>query len=122
MPRLPLRLILWTTPVGTAAGLSVDGMGAEFRLRGYTVERLLGRGASGEVWRARAGSSGAPVALKRIPTADESARVRARAEAALLCALDHPNLVRLHAVEPTADALVLVLDLADGGSLADLLA
>jgi hypothetical protein len=39
-----------------------------------------------------------------------------------LCALDHPNLVRLHSAVPTDDALVLVLDLAEGGSLAELLA
>src|SRR4051812_9387130 len=96
-------------------------MAERFKLRGYAVERLLGRGASGEVWRARVLSSGAPVALKRIPTADDQQRARARSEAALLCALEHPNLVRLHSVVSTADALVLVLDLADGGSLADLL-
>jgi eukaryotic-like serine/threonine-protein kinase len=97
-------------------------MTATFRLRGYSVERMLGRGGSGEVWQARVTSSGAPVALKRIPVADESARERAHTEAALLSALDHPNLVRLHAVIPSGDAVVLVLDLAEGGSLADLLA
>jgi hypothetical protein len=97
-------------------------MTATFRLRGYTVERLLGRGGSGEVWAARATSSGARVALKRIPTASEEQRARARAEAALLSALDHPNLVRMHSMLPAGDALVLVLDLADGGSLAELLA
>ena len=47
---------------------------------------------------------------------------RADAEAALLTALDHPHLVRLHAVVPADGASVLVLDLADGGSLAELLA
>jgi hypothetical protein len=97
-------------------------MTATFRLRGYTVERLLGRGGSGEVWQARVSSSGARVALKRIPTASEEQRARARAEAALLSALEHPNLVRLHSMVPAGDALVLVLDLADGGSLAQLLA
>src|SRR4029079_15436703 len=40
----------------------------------------------------------------------------------LLTALDHPHLVRLHALIPTPDAAVLVLDLADGGSLAAMLA
>src|SRR3954447_17145409 len=97
-------------------------MSATFKLRGYTVERLLGSGGSGEVWQARVTSSGAPVALKRVPTVSDEQRHRARAEAALLSALDHPNLVRLHSMVPAHDALVLVLDLADGGSLADLLA
>jgi serine/threonine protein kinase len=97
-------------------------MAERFTLRGYAVERCLGGGSSGQVWRARVGSSGATVALKRIPTAGPQQRDRALAEGALLANLDHPNLVRLHAVVPTADAVVLVLDLADGGSLADLLA
>ncbi|GAB2460844.1 protein kinase domain-containing protein [Jatrophihabitans fulvus] len=96
-----------------------------FRLRGYEVERLLGRGASGEVWRARATASGHAVALKRLslePGSDVEAQARrARAEAAVLTVLDHPNLVRLHDVVRADDAVVLVLDLADGGSLADLL-
>lgn len=93
-----------------------------WKLRGYAVEHLLGRGASSEVWRARVAASGEPVALKWLPgTTPEQVR-RAHAEAALLTVLDHPNLVRLHAVVPTPEAAVLVLDLADGGSLAGILA
>ncbi len=97
-------------------------MSGAWRLRGYVIERLLGRGASGEVWQARVAGSGDPVALKRIVVLDEVQAGRAEAEAALLTALDHPHLVRLHAVVPADDATVLVLDLADGGSLAELLA
>ncbi len=91
------------------------------RVRGYAVERLLGSGATGDVWQARVLSSGAPVALKRIVIRDDEQLRRAQAEAALLAALDHPNLVRLHTVAAADDAVVLVLDLADGGSLAALL-
>jgi hypothetical protein len=96
-------------------------MSEPIRLRGYTVERLLGSGATGDVWQARVIASGERVAIKRLPVADAEQLRRAEAEAALLCALDHPNLVRLHAVVPEGDALLLVLDLADGGSLADVL-
>jgi hypothetical protein len=96
-------------------------MTAPLRVRGYAVEQLLGAGSSSDVWRARAISSGAPVALKRIFVADERQRSRALDEAALLAALDHPNLVRLHTVLELDTALVLVLDLAEAGSLADLL-
>ncbi len=96
-------------------------MGAAWRLRGYTVERLLGSGASGEVWRAHVNGSGEPVALKRITVADRDQARRAETEAALLSALDHPHLVRLHALLPVDGATVLVLDLADGGSLDELL-
>ena len=96
-------------------------MGAPWRLRGYVVEQLLGRGGCGDVWRGRVAASGEPVALKRIWTADPESAQRARTEAALLTELDHPHLVRLHALVPTSDASVLVLDLADGGSLAELI-
>jgi hypothetical protein len=91
------------------------------RLRGYLVEGPLGRGGSGEVWQARVASTGVGVALKRIRVADAAQLERAEAEAALLRALEHGNLVRLHAAVPDGDAVVLVLDLAAGGSLAELL-
>ncbi|MDT4918074.1 MAG: eukaryotic-like serine/threonine-protein kinase, partial [Pseudonocardiales bacterium] len=97
-------------------------MSSPLRVRGYTVERRLGSGATGDVWQARAIGSGALVALKQVPVADEDQRARARSEAALLAALDHPNLVRLHTLIEVEAAVVLVLDLADGGSLAELLA
>lgn len=113
---------LWTTSDTGRRGPSLRGVTGSWRLRGYAVERLLGRGASSEVWRARAHGSGDAVALKRLFIADAEQARRAHAEAALLSVLDHPNLVRLHALVPSDDAAVLVLDLADGGSLAELLA
>jgi hypothetical protein len=92
-----------------------------WKLRGYILDGLLGSGSSADVWRARVTGSDEPVALKRIAVDDAEQTRRALAEAGLLCALDHPHLVRLHAVVPTDEAIVLVLDLADGGSLRDLL-
>lgn len=97
-------------------------MAGEWKLRGYVIEQLLGSGASGDVWRARVAATGDPVALKRIGVTDPVQAQRAREEAGLLSALDHPNLIRLHALVPGPDCLVLVLDLADGGSLSDVLA
>jgi hypothetical protein len=92
-----------------------------WKVAGYVAEQLIGYGASSEVWRGRSTRTGQPVALKKVP-ADTGGRLRsAREEAALLSALDHPNLIRLHEVVSMREALVLVLDLADAGSLADLL-
>ena len=91
------------------------------RLRGYVIEGLLGRGATGEVWQARVGDGDTRVAVKRIPVRSADQLRRAQSEAALLAALDHENLVRLHALLPGDDAMVLVLDLASGGTLAQLL-
>src|SRR3954469_17676998 len=91
---------------------------------GYTLQELLGRGGSGEVWRAVPRGGGAPVAVKVLVTGDPERQAR---EAALLGELDHPHLVRLrdvvHQPRRGGEARVaLVLDLLPGGSLAALLA
>ncbi len=94
---------------------------AHWKLPGYVIECCLGAGATGDVWRARVGASGDLVALKRIRLAAGTTPTDAHREAALLVALDHPHLVRLHDLVRTPEGVVLVLDLAEGGSLADLL-
>lgn len=93
-----------------------------WRLPGYRVEELIGSGSSGEVWRGRVAATGAGVALKRIWLSDRAQRKDALSEAAMLSSLDHPHLMALHDVRHVDDAIVLVLDLAAGGSLAALLA
>jgi len=91
---------------------------------GYTLEARLGRGGSGEVWRAAPRRGGPPVAVKVLVAGDPERQAR---EAALLGALDHPHLVRLLEVvhQPQrggAPRVALVLELLAGGSLAALLA
>jgi hypothetical protein len=91
---------------------------------GYTLETLLGRGGSGEVWRAVPRRGGNPVAVKVLVAGNPERQAR---EAALLGELDHPHLVRLievvHQPRRGGEARVaLVLELLAGGSLAALLA
>ena len=91
---------------------------------GYTLDARLGRGGSGEVWRALPRRGGPPVAVKVLVAGDPERQAR---EAALLGALDHPHLVRLLEVvhQPQrggAPRVALVLELLAGGSLAALLA
>src|SRR4051812_12659520 len=91
---------------------------------GYTLEALLGRGGSGEVWRAVPRRGGEPVAVKVLVAGEPERQAR---EAALLGELDHPHLVRLIEVvhQPRrggATGVALVLELLAGGSLAALLA
>jgi serine/threonine protein kinase len=88
---------------------------------GYEVGELLGYGSHGEVWSGRVAGSGQPVALKRIAVQSNLTARSARSEAALLSALSHPNLIGLHEFVAIDFAVVLVLELAAGGSLADLL-
>ncbi len=91
---------------------------------GYTLQERLGRGGTGEVWRAVPRRGGAPVAIKVLVEGEPQRQAR---EAALLGELDHPHLVRLVEVvhQPRRGAVArvaLVLDLLEGGSLAALLA
>lgn len=117
---------------GTSAGCGwLDGMSTSRSGRhalrpvdvpGYQIHRLLGFGGSGEVWSATDRASGQRVALKllRVSTADREAVLR---EAALMRRIDHPHVVRLRSVVDVPEqGLVLVLDHADGGSLASLVA
>lgn len=91
---------------------------------GYLLEALIGRGGSGEVWRAVPRRGGPAVAVKVLVDGDPERQAR---EAALLGELDHPHLVRLIEVvhQPRrggAARVALVLELLEGGSLASLLA
>jgi eukaryotic-like serine/threonine-protein kinase len=90
---------------------------------GYTLEAPLGRGGSGEVWRAVPRRGGPPVAVKVLVAGDPERQAR---EAALLGELDHPHLVRLIEVvhQPRRGGVArvaLVLELLAGGSLTALL-
>ena len=103
----------------------------DFSLPGYHVEELVGFGGSSEVWRARDASTGEVVALKRLRGDAASATSTAQSqlqrqrqlqrEAALLATIRHDHIVALRSAVSTGDGLVLVLDYAEGGSLAALL-
>src|SRR4051794_7990812 len=103
---------------------ALPGPPASAAVPGYVLEELLGRGGSGQVWRARPRGGGPPVAIKLLVRGDPERQER---EALLLGELDHPHLVRLHEVvrhQPRGGPaeVTLVLDLLAGGSLAALLA
>ncbi|HZV24936.1 MAG TPA: serine/threonine-protein kinase, partial [Acidothermaceae bacterium] len=95
----------------------------EFTLAGYDVEELAGFGGSGEVWRARDSSTGEVVALKRLrgDTSTALSTEQLQREAALLATVRHDHIVALRSVVSTIEGLVLVLDYAEGGSLAAVL-
>ena len=88
----------------------------------YHLERLLGRGGSGVVYQARRAGSGPAVALKMLATAhaagpEEWRRFRFEMESG--AELEHPHLVRVLEVGEDEGTPYFVMDLADGGTLAE---
>jgi hypothetical protein len=100
-----------------------DGLSADYELLGE-----LGRGGSAVVYRARDRRLGREVALKvvRVPPAlggggDEPIARLAR-EARTIARLEHPHIVRVHAVRELRDGLALEMPCINGRTLKQLLA
>ena len=105
----------------TIAGADVVGIGAGAR---YRLVRELGRGATGVVYLARDAELERDVAVKllhpHLATADQATAVeRFFREARLMASLRHPNVVAVLDLEEKSRRLVL--ELAAGGTLRDLL-
>ncbi|MBU1677152.1 serine/threonine protein kinase, partial [bacterium] len=90
------------------------------RIGRYEVRALIGKGGMGDVYRARDTSLDREVALKVLPPAlqhDRERRTRIEREAKTVAALNHPNVVTLHAVEEIDGVFFLVMELVDGHTL-----
>src|SRR5215471_19007508 len=88
----------------------------------YRVETLLGRGGMGEVYRAHDAKLNRDVALKVLPAAfvnDRERLSRFQREARMLASLNHPNIASIYGLEDSGNALALVMELAEGPTLAD---
>ena len=88
----------------------------------YSLEREIGRGATGAVWLGRDETLGRPVALKRIgllPGTDQTDLARAEREARLSARLHHPHVVGVYdaVVDRDTGAWWLVMEHVDGPDL-----
>jgi Tol biopolymer transport system component len=95
------------------------------RLGHYTIVRLLGVGGMGEVYLAEDTKLGRQVALKVLPAAfsgDPERLARMRREARTLASLTHPHIAAIYGFEDSDDTHALVIELADGLTLAETLA
>lgn len=90
---------------------------------GYDLEREIGAGSTGTVWKAfRQGPIPHPVALKRLRAASGAVDIqRMRREAALLAELDHPHIVRVVEILEDGEGVAVAMQFAPGGSLEGLL-
>jgi len=95
------------------------------RIGPYEVVTLLGTGGMGEVYRATDRRLGRDVAVKVLPEAKHASPERAarfEREARLLASINHPNIATIHGLEDLDGSGVIVMELVDGPSLADLIA
>lgn len=104
---------------GSPGGVDVPGEVIDSR---YVVGELLGRGGMAEVFRATDTATDRSVAVKVLRSAEPGTLRRFGSEAEVLARLDHPGLVKLRSSGTHDGVPYLVLDLADGPSLAGELA
>jgi serine/threonine protein kinase/class 3 adenylate cyclase len=105
----------------TTADVEVPRPSAGLVLGRYELERALGAGGMGEVWRAKDVASGATVAIK-ILKADVASNPdvvrRFRKEARVLAAVESPHIANLVDVNQDRGLHYLVLEYVPGGSVA----
>ncbi len=90
----------------------------------FQVERLLGRGAMGNVYLARQLSLNRPVALKVLRSellAKPTYLKRFEAEAWAVAKLNHPNIVQIHTLGHVDDIRFIVLEYVQGTDLRELI-
>ena len=88
----------------------------------YEITAAIGAGGMGEVYRARDSKLGREVALKILPEAvvrNPERTARFRREAQVLAALNHPAIAAIYGFEESGATQFLVLELVEGGTLAD---
>jgi serine/threonine protein kinase len=84
------------------------------RLSGYTLDRYLGRGGMGVVYRAREEGSGRLLALKLLQRVEAQGIYRLKREFRSLADITHPNLVHLHELGYVDGHWFLAMELIDG--------
>lgn len=95
-----------------------------FRLGGYRIESLLGRGGMGEVYLAYDERLHRHVALKRIRAdgpIDAQVRARFRREAQAAARLNHPSIVQIYDILDTEHGDCIVMEYVAGESVAALM-
>src|SRR5512138_968314 len=90
------------------------------RLGGYEILEAIGSGGMGEVYRAHDARLGRDVAIKVLPAvaaADVERRARFEREARAIAALNHPNIITIHAVEEANGIPFFAMEYVEGRTL-----
>ena len=91
---------------------------------GFLVEKLLGRGGMGVVYRAVETGLSRPVAIKILPETaltDNDAVQRFDREARIVAQLNHPNIAQIYGIGQVDDAPYYVMEYIEGRSLEEIL-
>src|SRR3989304_2624091 len=97
-------------------------LGLNTRLGPYEILAPLGAGGMGEVYRARDTRLDREVAIKVLPDAvarDKERILRFEREAKVLATLNHPNIAAVYGFEEFEGKRLLVMELAEGETLAE---
>ena len=95
------------------------------KLGPYEITSQLGSGGMGVVYRAHDPSLDRDIAIKVLPeqlAAEPDALRRFQREAKAVAALNHPNVVTIHAVEESGGVHFIPMELVDGRPLGELIA
>jgi serine/threonine protein kinase/WD40 repeat protein len=107
----------------TMAGTATENLTGR-TLGDFQLERMIGRGGMGVVWKAVQVSLGRQVAVKLLPAAlcsDPRHRTRFQNEAKILAQLEHPNIVSVIAVGEESDTYYLAMQYVDGITVDELI-
>jgi hypothetical protein len=85
----------------------------------FRLDRRIGAGAMGVVYRARDLALGRDVAIKMLPAVNPETIARFEREAHAAAALSHPSIATIHAADHWRGQPLLLFELLDGGTLAD---
>ncbi len=94
------------------------------RLGAYEIVAVIGAGGMGEVYRARDSRLGRDIAVKVLPVEaanNAERRDRFEREAKAVAALNHPNIVTIHAVEESGGVPFFAMEFIEGQTLRDVI-
>jgi tetratricopeptide (TPR) repeat protein len=117
MPTDPVAADVLTVPGKDTGGSGVWALAEGTTLGRYRIDRLVGSGGMGEVYRARDVELERDVAIKLLARVGEAARVAVLAEAQAMAKLAHPNVVTVFEVIVEGQRVCLVMEYVDGTTL-----